>query len=69
MTYFYQWVTGDVPIFDSSQINYWTTTFVITFAVNSTYSPHEIVVEFMEGWDIYKTGVKVVVLLVAKVIN
>lgn len=51
MTFFYQWVTGNVGIFDSyyNDINYWTSFWPITHAVNSTFSNHEIVVYFSDG--------------------
>lgn len=71
MTFFYQWVTGSVGTFDSyyNEINYWTYFWPITHAANSTVSIHEIVVDFQDGYQIYKTGVKIVILLVARVIN
>ena len=67
-TYFFQWVTGSNQS-SSYSINYWSWARLRKYPGNSTSNPHELKITFYSGYRIYMTGVKMVVLLVAPVID
>ena len=67
-TYFFQWVTGNNET-SSYSINYWSWARLRKYPENSISNPHELKISFSSGSRIYMTGVKMVVVLVAPVID